>query len=124
MIGNVAVQLANANIEDTPKFQTVVEEKPPGGGGGAGYGPYFGSIPDFGEIPTGVKFADVKPGSPAAKAGLKAGDVLIQFGDKPIKNLYDFTDALRRSKIGDVVEVKVLRDGQPVTASVKLEQRK
>jgi predicted metalloprotease with PDZ domain len=62
--------------------------------------------------------------SPAAKAGLKAGDILVQFGDKPIKNLYDFTDALRRSKVGDVVEVKVLRDGQPVTASVKLEQRK
>jgi aminopeptidase YwaD len=123
-VANVAVQLANANAEDTPKFQTVIEEKPPSGGGGAGYGPYFGSIPDFGEIPNGVKFADVKPGSPAAKAGLKAGDVLIQFGDKPIKNLYDFTDALRRSKIGDVVEVKVLRDGQPVTASVKLEQRK
>ena len=55
---------------------------------------------------------------------MKAGDILVQFGDKPIKNLYDFTDALRRSKIGDVVEVKVLRDGQPVTASVKLEQRK
>ena len=66
----------------------------------------------------------VVPNSPAAKAGLKAGDVLVQFGDKAIKNLYDFTDALRRSKVGDVVEVKVLRDGQPVTASVKLEQRK
>jgi aminopeptidase YwaD len=124
LIANVTVRLANANAEETPKFQTVVEQKPPGGGGGAGYGPYFGSIPDFGEIPNGVRFADVKPGSPAAKAGLKAGDILIQFGDKPIKNLYDFTDALRRSKIGDVVEVKVLRDGQPVTASVKLEQRK
>ena len=118
------MQLANANTEDTPKFQTVVEQKQSGGGSGAGYGPYFGSIPDFGEIPNGVKFADVKPGSPAAKAGLKAGDILIQFGDKPIKNLYDFTDALRRSKIGDVLEVKVLRDGQPLTASVKLEQRK
>jgi aminopeptidase YwaD len=124
LIANVTVRLANANAEETPKFQTVVEQKPPGGGGGAGYGPYFGSIPDFGEIPNGVKFADVKPGSPAAKAGLKAGDILIQFGDKAIKNLYDFTDALRRSKIGDVVEVKVLRDGQPITASVKLEQRK
>jgi len=53
-----------------------------------------------------------------------SGDILIHFGDKPIKNLYDFTDALRRSKVGDVVEVKVLRDGQTVTASVKLEQRK
>lgn len=122
MIGNVAVQLANA--QDTPAFQVVAEDKPPGGGGGAGYGPYFGSIPDFGQTENGVKFADVKPNSPAAKAGLKAGDVLVQFGDKPIKNLYDFTDALRRSKVGDVVEVKVLRDGQPVTASVKLEQRK
>jgi len=121
-IGNVTVQLANAS--QPPAFQTVVEEKSPGGGDGRGYGPYFGSIPDFGEIPNGVKFADVKPGSPAAKAGLKAGDVLVQFGERPIKNLYDFTDALRRSKIGDIVEVKVLRDGQPVTASVKLEQRK
>jgi hypothetical protein len=124
LVANVTVQLANANAEDTPKFQTVVEQKPSSGASGAGYGPYFGSIPDFGEIPNGVKFADVKPGSPAAKAGLKAGDILIQFGDKPIKNLYDFTDALRRSKIGDVVEVKVMRDGQPITASVKLEQRK
>jgi serine protease Do len=55
---------------------------------------------------------------------LKAGDILVQFDGKPIHNLYDFTDALRRSKVGQVVEVKVLRDGQPITASVKLEQRK
>ena len=62
---------------------------------GGGYGPYFGSIPDFGQIENGVRFSDVQPGSPAAKAGLKAGDVLVHFGDKPIMNLYDFTDALR-----------------------------
>jgi Zn-dependent M28 family amino/carboxypeptidase len=122
MVRDVAVQLASA--QDTPSFQVVAEDKPPAGGGGGGYGPYFGSIPDFGQTENGVKFSDVKPNSPAAKAGFKAGDVLVQFGDKPIKNLYDFTDALRRSKVGDVVEVKVLRDGQPVSASVKLEQRK
>jgi hypothetical protein len=122
LVGNVLVQLANA--QDAPAFQVVAEDKPATGGGGSGYGPYFGSIPDFGQTENGVKFSDVKPNSPAAKAGLKAGDVLIQFGDKPIKNLYDFTDALRRSKVGDVVKVKILRDGQPVTASVKLEQRK
>src|SRR5215471_5067480 len=122
MVGNVALQVADA--QDRPTFQVVAEEKAPGGGGGAGYGPYFGSIPDFGQEVNGVKFSDVRPNSPAAKAGLKAGDILVQFGDKPIKNLYDFTDALRRSKVGDVVEVKVMRDGQPVTANVKLEQRK
>jgi len=123
MIENVAVQLANS--DQPPTFQVVAEEKPLGGiSGGGGYGPYFGSVPDFGRVENGVKFSDVRPNSPAAKAGFKAGDILVQFGDKPIKNLYDFTDALRRSKVGDVVEVKVLRDGQPLTASVKLEQRK
>jgi S1-C subfamily serine protease len=114
-----------ADAPQPPSFITVAEDKPPAGtGGGRGYGPYFGSIPDFGQTENGVKFSDVHPGSPAEKAGLKAGDVLVQFGDKPINNLYDFTDALRRSKVGDVVQVKVLRDGKPVTTSVKLEQRK
>jgi hypothetical protein len=123
VVAATGLQLVDA--EERPAFVVVAEDKPTSGmGGGGGYGPYFGSIPDFGQVENGVKFSDVKPNSPAAKAGLKAGDILVQFGDKPIKNLYDFTDALRRSKVGDVVEVKVLRDGQPLTASVKLEQRK
>jgi hypothetical protein len=123
VVGETGELLADA--QERPAFLVVAEDNPGGrSGGGGGYGPYFGSIPDFGQVETGVKFSDVKPESPAAKAGLKAGDILVQFGDKPIKNLYDFTDALRRSKVGDVVEVKVLREGKPVTASVKLEQRK
>ena len=121
VVGKTALELASA--QQRPTFIAVVEDKPLAGAGG-GYGPYFGSIPDFGQVENGVKFSDVKPGSPAQKAGLKAGDILVQFGDKPIKNLYDFTDALRRSKVGDVVDVTVMRDGQPVKASVKLEQRK
>src|SRR5579859_5020137 len=121
MVENVSEKIAAA--PERPAFLTVVEDKPPTSGG-SGYGAYFGSIPDFGQVENGVKFSDVKPGSPAAKAGLKAGDVLVQFGDRPIKNLYDFTDALRRSKVGEVVEVQVLREGKPVNASVKLEQRK
>jgi len=122
VVGKTAIELATAS--DRPTFVTVVEDKPLAASSGGGYGPYFGSIPDFGQTENGVKFSDVKPGSPAAKAGFKAGDILVQFGDKPIKNLYDFTDALRRSKVGEVVEVTVMRDGQPVKAPVKLEQRK
>ncbi len=122
VVGNTGLQLAQAS--DRPAFIAVVEDKPLAGGSGGGYGPYFGSIPDFGQVENGVKFSDVKPASPAEKAGLKAGDILVQFNDKPIKNLYDFTDALRRSKVGDVVDVTVMRDGKPVKASVKLEQRK
>jgi Zn-dependent M28 family amino/carboxypeptidase len=124
VVARAAVDLASAS--DRPTFVVVAENNPHSGvsSGGGGYGPYFGSIPDFGQTENGVKFSDVKPGSPAAKAGLKAGDVLIQFGDKAIKNLYDFTDALRRSKVGDVVPVTVLRDGKELKVDVKLEQRK
>jgi Peptidase family M28/PDZ domain/PA domain len=93
------------------------------GASGSGYGPYFGSIPDFGEGTNGVKFADVREGSPAAKAGLKAGDVLVQFDGKPIQNLYDFTYALRAKKPGDEVVVKALRNGAPIEAKVRLTKR-
>lgn len=125
-IAGVITQIDTAAAR--PKFITVAAEDPHSGvtdtGGGGGYGPWFGSIPDFGESENGVRFSDVQPGSPAAKAGLKAGDVLVDFAGKPIHNLYDFTDALRRSKVGDVVAVTVLRDAKPLKASVTLAQRR
>jgi S1-C subfamily serine protease len=121
LVYDVAVNVDSG--AERPKFVKVVEPNAPAGGPGGGYGPYFGSIPDFGPVETGVKFSDVRPGSPAEKAGLKGGDIMIQFGDKPIKNLYDFTFALRGSKVGDVVAVKVLRDGKEISATVTLEAR-
>jgi aminopeptidase YwaD len=125
LVCRVSVELADAG--EKPRFVVVAENPHAGGlssGAGSGYGPYFGSVPDFAETETGVRFSDVRPGSPAAKAGLQAGDVLVQFGDKTIKNLYDFTDALRRSAVGQMVEVTVLRAGKPLKVSVTLEQRK
>ena len=125
MIGDITTELIAADAK--PEFRKVTAAShgggSPGRGGGGGYGPYFGSIPDFGPVESGVKFADIRPGSPADKAGLRGGDILTQFGDKEIKNLYDFTYALRAAKVGDVVEVMVQRDGQEVSAKVTLEQR-
>jgi len=92
-------------------------------GGVGGYGPYFGSVPDFGEGINGVKFSDVTPGSPAAQAGLKADDIMTEFDGKPMQNLYDFTYALRAKKPGDVVKVKVQRGGKPLEVTVTLTKR-
>jgi hypothetical protein len=112
-------------LKEKPPFVRVAEPTPSAMGGGGGYGPYFGSIPDFGEVEHGgVKFADVRDASPAAKAGFKAGDTLIDFGGKKIDNLYDFTYALRAHKPGDKVSVTVLRNGEKVTREVTLEVRK
>jgi len=71
-----------------------------------------------------VKFSDVRDGSPAAKAGLKAGDILIEFDGKKIDNLYDFTYALRSHKPGDKVSVTVMRGEEKITRDVTLETRK
>ncbi len=43
-----------------------------------GYGPYFGSVPDFRDDLKGVLFSAVQDNSPAAKAGLKAGDLMVR----------------------------------------------
>jgi len=130
LVADIATRL-DADAE-RPQFVRVVEKNDPHSGvaGGpisssaGGYGPYFGSIPDFSEPPKGVRFADVRDGSPAALAGLKAGDILITFGDKDIGNLYDFTYALRAHKVGDEVMVEVLRNNEKITAKVKLTERK
>jgi hypothetical protein len=134
LIADVARNLASGEVEK-PLFVRV---NPPAGShqanvagssaagtsSGSGYGPYFGSIPDFAEIPNGVKFADVREGSPAALAGLKAGDIMIEFDARKIQNLYDFTYTLRQKKPGDEVEVKVLRGAETVAVKVTLTQRK
>jgi hypothetical protein len=128
LLGYVA-QVALKLEEDSgrPKFVRLSEPQTSttgASGGGSGYGPNFGSIPDFDEPPKGVRFADVRDGTPAAAAGLKAGDILIEFDGKEIGNLYDFTYALRAHKPGDLVIVKVLRGKQTIEAKVLLTERR
>lgn len=125
-VADVALRaaLALAALGERPQFVRVREPQQPVAGGAGGYGAYFGSVPDMGEEVVGVKFADVREGSPAAQAGLKAGDILVQFAGKEIKNLYDFTYALRTHKPGEVVRVGVLRGSERLTVDVKLAQRK
>lgn len=129
-VADLALALAHelANRAQRPEFvETAPQQQDPHSSGNvgavSGYGPYFGSVPDFANEGNGVKFAEVRPGSPAARAGLRGGDVMIAFDGKPIKTLYDFTFALRDKKPGDRVDVVVLRDGKEVKAAVELTTR-
>jgi len=106
------------------EYTEVQQPTPASAGSGGGYGPYFGSVPDFRDDLKGVLFADVQNNSPAAKAGLKQGDLLVEFDGKPVQNLYDFTYALRSKKVGDIVPVVVKRNGQDVKVNVTLEARR
>jgi hypothetical protein len=89
----------------------------------AGYGAYLGSVPDMAGDVVGVRLSGVRPGSPAEKAGMLRDDVIRRIGEKPVDDLQGMTDALRDHKPGDVVDVVVERDGQPVTLKVTLGTR-
>ena len=84
---------------------------------------YLGTIPDYTTEGTGVKLSGVRAGGPADKAGLKGGDVIVEFGGQQIANIYDYTYALDAVKIGEPVEVVVLRDGEQVKLTVTPEAR-
>jgi S1-C subfamily serine protease len=58
--------------------------------------------------------------SPADRAGIKAGDVIVKFGDSKIAGLEDIDGALRKFKAGDKVPVIILRDGKEMEVSVTL----
>lgn len=60
----------------------------------------------------GVVVAATEPGAPAAKAGIEANDIIIALDNQPVKNYPDLREALEKKKIGEKVEVTVVRDKQ------------
>lgn len=103
-----------------PKSEDTLE--PPRGG--RGYGVYFGSIPEFNQGEAqGVLLQGVRPNSPAAEAGLQAGDLLIALGEIQIKNLHDLVFALRFYRPNEEVDVAWLRDGKRGSGKAVLRNR-
>jgi hypothetical protein len=108
-----------------PAFVRVPGGPPRAGTGAAGYGPYFGAVPDFGESPSpGVRLGGVRPGSPADRAGLQAGDVIVRFAGVTVRTLDDLVFALRGRRAGDAIEVTYVRDGAERAVQTVLEERR
>jgi hypothetical protein len=80
---------------------------------------YLGTIPDYaqGDI-KGVKLSGVSGTGPAAKAGVKGGDVIIKLGGQNILNIYDYTSILADLKIGKATNISVQRDGKTLEMSI------
>jgi hypothetical protein len=96
----------------------------PMAGGREGSNVYLGSIPDMSAsgVP-GLRLSGVRAGSPADSAGLRAGDVIVELGGRPVKDLYAYSDALYSHKPGDRVGVVFLRNGERRSTQVTLGRR-
>jgi len=80
---------------------------------------YLGTIPDYTQADiAGARLSGVAEGGPAAAAGLKDGDVVVELAGQTIANIYDYSRALDNLKVGAQVDIVVLRDGQRVTLAL------
>jgi serine protease Do len=72
---------------------------------------------------TGVILADVLPGSPAAKAGLQPGDLVLSVNGKEMENGRQLQVNLYRRVVGEVIAVEVLREGKAIIIPVRIAER-
>ncbi|MCS7208796.1 MAG: S1C family serine protease, partial [Fimbriimonadales bacterium] len=75
---------------------------------------------DYQGLPTGVVVRRVALGSPAQQAGIQAGDIIAQFGDRPIRTAADLTRALYFAQPNQRVNITVIREGQRLPITVTL----
>jgi serine protease Do len=69
----------------------------------------------------GALVAEVQPGTPAAVAGLKTGDVILAFNDTPILSAGDLSARVHMAEPGDRAQLKVWRDGKDMTVTTRIE---
>jgi hypothetical protein len=123
-VGTVAARVVSAvAAAATPPAYAKVDTPP--SRGPRGYGAIFGIVPSFGDGGTpGVEISGVRPDSPAEKAGVKAGDVIVKFAGVDVKTLEDLTFVLRGRRPGDEVQVVFRRDGREHTVRAVLAERR
>ena len=116
-------------IEDAVKYASLIEE------GGEIFRPYLGismldlteeyylwqnriNIPDG--VDEGIAIISVEDGTPASKAGLKKGDIIVKINDDKTRTLAEFRYELYKHEVGEKIKLTFYRDGKEQTAEVTL----
>jgi len=82
-----------------------------------------GQLADFFGVKDGVLVRSVDADSPAAKAGIKAGDVITKIGDRSVTRTRDVSDEIRQSGDKKTVPVLVIRSRKEMTLNLELPER-
>ena len=79
----------------------------------------MGIMPDYTYAGAGVRADGVSEGKPAQKAGLKAGDIILQVGDYTVSSMESYMQTLTKFKKGDKVKVKYKRGNEVLETSIE-----
>ena len=101
-----------SNLDAAPQFVAVQRARGDQQGSRDTVRAFTGTIPDYASDIEGLLLGGVIEGGPAEAAGLRAGDVIIEFGGQTIANIYDYTYALDAVKIGEPLDIVFLRAGE------------
>jgi Zn-dependent M28 family amino/carboxypeptidase len=112
------------DIDQSDKRPTYTVAKSESQGRAMGFRVYLGTIPNYADSNNGLKLDGVRDDSPAAKAGLKAGDRVVKMAGREVKNVYDYTYTLGEMKAGQEYEVEVLRGSERLTLRITPAARK
>ena len=89
-----------------------------------GFRVYLGTIPNYADSNDGLLLDGVREDSPAAKAGIRAGDKIVKLAGRDVHNVYDYTYALGEMKAGQEYEVELMRGGERLTLKITPAARK
>jgi membrane-associated protease RseP (regulator of RpoE activity) len=91
---------------------------------GKALGVYISDLPnamlDAANVGYGVNVEKVQADSPAAAAGIQAGDLITEFAGKPVLSGDRLRWLVRKAESGKSLDVKLMREGKPATVSVTL----
>ena len=111
-------------LDATDKRPTYTVAKSESRGRSTGFRVYLGTIPNYTEGTDGMKLDGVRDDSPAAKAGMKAGDRIVKMAGRDVRNVYDYTYALSEMKAGQEYEIEVIRGDERIKLKITPTARK
>jgi aminopeptidase YwaD len=112
------------DLDKSDKRPTYAVAKSESQGRSSGFRVYLGTIPNYADSNDGLLLDGVRDASPAAKAGIKAGDKIVKVAGHDVKNVYDYTYALGEMKGGQEYEIEVIRGSERLKLKITPESRK
>lgn len=91
----------DSNNDEVPRFKVTL-----------------GVVPDYAFDGEGMRIDGISDGKPASKAGLKAGDIVIQLGEHPVTDMMTYMKALGKFSKGDKTQIKFKRAGEVVESEI------